>query len=259
MRRPTMFRRQLSVLLGLLALASPSACDSSDHPTPGDAADTASDIAEDTAGPADTFIPPYEPKELTNGAIVRAGHVVDGDTLDVLVGQYNPVAYSVRLLGINSPECSKRDAITSEGVRKACVLSQGARECDAWSNEHHSTASYEALKELVEGKELKVSCDGVAVGSWCSTDTFDRHLVYLEVDGKDVSTELARGGNAWSFTAFPSSKRAQICQAEYDARAANVGMWAAGSVSHVLSLMCPETEEWYERYHDKDCDKALGL
>ncbi len=250
--------KQLGLLVSLATLAWTSGCESSDDP-PADDATTEADTAEDTQGPVDTFVPPDEPKELTNGAMARAGHVVDGDTLDVLVGEYNPVTYSVRLLGINAPECSKRDAITADGVRNACVLSQGAKECDEWTNEHHSTASYEALKDLVEGKELRVSCDGVSAGAWCPTDPFNRHLVYLEVDGKDVSTELARGGHVWSFTAFPSSKRAQICQAEYDARAEGAGMWAAGSVSQVLSMMCPDTQNWYESYHDKDCDKALGL
>ena len=105
---------------------------------------------------------------------------------------------------------------------------------------------------------MKITCDGVSLGAACPKDTYDRFLAYLEIDGEDIATELAWHGYAFSYTSFASSKRAAICAAEYDARENHRGMWSAGTWQSVIAQMNSHTQDWYTRYHDKDCDRALG-
>ncbi len=209
-------------------------------------ADTATTQADTTTAPVDAAIPD-EPRDFVNGAVGRVLHVVDGDTVIVNVGQVAPLRYKVRLQGINAPECLKKDIRTREGDwLKGCSQDE----------EYYGLASYEGMVALAEGKQVVISCDNPQPGGWCPQDDYGRYLAYLEVNGQDLSTQMAWKGNALSYTIFYSSKRAAICAAEYDARDKDRGMWAAGTVSEVIARMSDHTQSWYQT-HDTRCDQAI--
>jgi endonuclease YncB( thermonuclease family) len=231
------------------------ACDGNDEPTGGtadvvgDGTDTADTTPADTVQ-LDTALPfevANENRDLRNGVRARVGHVVDGDTVQIWVGSTAPRSYSIRMLGLSAPECDKDYRTTPDGNRLVCVS----------DDEYYGLASYEVLKEMVEDKIVTITCD-VAQGQWCDTDPFDRHLAYLVLDdGSDASVEMARAGAGFSFTSFYSSKRADICRAEYQARDAGRGMWILGSLDAVLAGMHADTRGWYRSHHDSRCNEAI--
>lgn len=242
---------------GLLTLAS-AGCDGDDPAAGGDAttatgtdatAEDATSATETT--PLDTSLPDIssnENKELRNGTTARIGHITDGDTLDVWVGTLAPKKYIIRMLGLAAPECDKGFVQGPFGGGNACTA----------DDELYGLKSYQALVAMLEGKTVRVTCD-VSGNDWCKQDDFDRYLAYLEVDGKDAATEMARGGNGFSYVEFASSKRAAICAAEYEARDAKRGIWALGTVDYIMARMHEYTSDWYLQHHDDRCDAALGL
>jgi len=187
-----------------------------------------------------------ENKDLRNGTTARIGHIVDGDTFDVWVGTLAPKKYIVRMAGYSAPECFKSFVQGPFGGGQACTS----------DDELYGLASYQALKAMLEGTTVRVTCD-VSGDAWCEQDDFDRYIAYVEVAGKDAATELARGGNGFAFVEFASSKRAAICAAEYEARDAKRGIWALGPFDYVMDHL-ENTRGWYEAHHDKRCDAALG-
>ena len=215
----------------------------------GDAVDQQEEIAvevvEDTE-PEEEFIL-EGPRELLNGTPVTIGHIVDGDTLDVLVGDQQFKRYSARLKGINAPECYKEKVSTIYGLRYQCTGDE----------EFYGLKSLEGLQALAAGKKGYVTCDDVALGEWCPQDDYERYLVYIEIDGKDLATETTRQGNALSYTLFWTYLRAEICSAEFEAQEAHRGMWASGSVDSVISQMSYHTQNWYED-HDWRCYEAIN-
>jgi endonuclease YncB( thermonuclease family) len=186
-------------------------------------------------------------RELRNGVTVWVGHVVDGDTAVVWVGEFAPVRYTIRLVGLAAPECFKDNRSTPDGTGQSCVR----------DDEIHGLAAFEALKNLVEDKRVKITCEA-APDALCPKDPFGRSLGYMEIDGKDAAIEMAYGGHALSYVTFYSSKRADICAGVYDARRRKVGMWALGTETYVISRMSSETRSWYTALHDKRCDEAMG-
>jgi len=243
----------------LLALSLSSGCDDS-----GGSTTPALDTVENTDGTVDATVDgveetgpidvvedlPPEHTELFNGTTVTFGHVIDGDTLDVFVGTRTPARYNIRFKGLAAPECIKQSVKTEKfGTRYQCTA----------DDEYYGLASRLALVGMVEGKTGILTCDDVAVGARCPTDVYDRTLAYIEVDVMDIATEMAYVCAAMSYTSFSSSKRAQICEAEYSAIGAKRGMWAAGTVSAVLNMMSQQTQNWYNSNHDTRCDAALGI
>jgi len=240
----------------LVSAAALTACDGSDPGTTADATTTDATTTEDTTvatdtGPLDTSLPDIntnENKDLRNGTTARIGHITDGDTLDVWVGTLAPKKYIIRMLGLAAPECDKSHVQGPFGGGNACTS----------DDELYGLASYQAFRAMLEGKTVRVTCD-VSGNDWCKQDDFDRYLAYLEVDGKDAATEMARGGHAFSYVEFASTKRAAICAAEYEARDAKRGIWALGTVEYIMARMHDYTSNWYLKDHDKRCDAALGL
>jgi len=238
-----------------------AACDGNDEP--GRDVDSAMDTTETTEAPdtpdvQDTEIPPQldtslpdievtvSDNELRNGVTAWVGHVTDGDTLGVWVGTGPRKLHIVRMLGLAAPECNKSSRQTPDGNRYSCSSDQ----------EYWGLESFNVLKNMVEDKTVTISCD-VAPNAPCEYDPFDRRLAYVNIDGKDASTEVARAGAGFSYTVFQASKRGQICEAEYEARSAKRGMWALGSVSQVLAKMNSDTRGWYNSHHDRRCDDAM--
>jgi endonuclease YncB( thermonuclease family) len=245
--------RSLPLAALLAAALSVAACDTDETEPATAVADTTVTTSEpdataatttvaDTAEP-EVALPPGEMKPGQKGI---ATHVVDGDTLDLRIGS---TTFRVRLRGLSAPECEKGQKPSLDGDwRLACVNDE----------EFYGVESYKALKALVDGKELTVTCDEVTSSGWCPIDNFDRYLVYLQADGRDVASQMAFGGAGLAYTSFDeASKIAQICAAEYDARSNERGMWAAGSVSQVIGMMSSQTQNWYAQ-HDRKCDEALG-
>ncbi|MFT7582287.1 MAG: endonuclease YncB(thermonuclease family) [Myxococcota bacterium] len=238
------------VAILLFVLAPSPGCDSGEG-TAEDAADTVVEdtVVEDTVVEDTTPPEPDLPTALVRGATGRIGHIVDGDTLDVWIGNIGAKRYTIRMLGISAPECTKIDKRTAEGEwRKACAL----------DDEFYGQASYEALLVLAEGKDVQITCDNPRSDGSCPTDDFGRSLAFLLVDGKDLATAMTEGGHALAYTIFDASKIATLCRTEYAAQDANRGMWASGSVSQVINMMSEQTQSWYFGSHDRDCDKALG-
>lgn len=248
----------VSRLLSLSALAL-FACDGNDEPGGGDATTTPDTAASDTAvdttpvdtAPLDTALPfevVNENRDLRNGVRARVGHVIDGDTVQVWVGTTAPKSYTIRMLGLAAPECHKDYRQTPDGSRLVCTS----------DDELYGLKSYEQLKGMVEGQTITITCD-VASNAWCETDPFDRYLAYLVMaDGKDAAIEMARAGAGFSYTVFQSSKRADICRAEYEARDAKRGVWALGNIDQVLDGMSSDTRGWYKAHHDQRCNQAIA-
>jgi len=249
-RRPRALAAALALALG--------ACDGE----PG-AADGRHDVKplDDTAGAPDgtdgatngaTDGPTDAPEAVANnqlrdGITARIAHIVDGDTFDVIVGVAEPRVYTIRMRGLSAPECFKRGFQTEWGWRYAC-----SSDDEPWG-----LGSYEALYTMLHGKTVWLTCD-TSPGAWCPTDLYDRYLAYVELDGLDAATEMARGGHGFAYTDYGSSKRAAICRAEYEAQAAEVGVWALGSREDVLAGMHPSTRAWYLESHDARCDAAIA-
>lgn len=229
-----------------LALA---ACDGNDEAR--DAAVSDTHVGTEVAGPdgatLDSADAESDQNQLRNGVTATIAHIVDGDTFDVVIGRAEPRTYTVRMRGLSAPECFK-DAIETEwGWRYAC-------ESD---DELHGLAAYQALYGMLHGQTVWLTCD-TAPGDWCPTDVYGRFLAYAEFGGLDAATEMARGGHGFSYTDYPASRRAEICQAEYDAKAAGVGLWAEGDLDFVLAHMHGSTAAWYREAHDARCDAAIA-
>jgi endonuclease YncB( thermonuclease family) len=179
---------------------------------------------------------------LRDGDVARVGHIVDGDTLDVIVGGEK---FKVRIQGMNTPECDKEQDDRTH--RYECVS----------DDEGYGMASYRAAVDVLEGAHVKISCDDVDEGDRCETDPYDRYLAYLEIPCfGDFGKHLVERGLAQTFTRYDSSKRAEYCRAEYAAREARRGMWEGGSISSMLEEMSQSTRSWY-RTHDARCDAAI--
>jgi endonuclease YncB( thermonuclease family) len=214
--------------------------------------------AADVAAPADEGLAPLSDidlslpdsgggdKFLRHGAKAWVGHVTDGDTLTVWIGETAPARYIVRMVGLAAPECFKDVRATPDGNGQSCVR----------DDELDGLGAFEALRDLAEGKQVTLTCEA-GPGELCPTDPFGRSLAYVEVDGKDAATEMARMGHGFSYVVFPSSKRADICAAVYAARDARRGMWALGSEQQVLAGMNDDTRSWYWGMHDSRCDAAM--
>lgn len=271
-------RAHVALVAGLCALALTVGCDtregtSIDGPprvsSPGDDGpggddESASTTPGDTDEPGDTGpsdIPVGEctqPREhgttrgardherLRHGTTARVGHIIDGDTVDVLV---DGVAFRTRIVGLDSPECEK-ESKTVDGIpRFRCVEDPG--------NDHWGWEAYCQMVELASGQEVRVECEGTSEGDPCPLDVFDRSLAYLHrtSDGLDLGRALVRAGGAWTFTRYESARRADYCEAEDAATQEGAGMWAIGRQA-VIDGMDGGTRNWY-RNRDERCRQAV--
>jgi len=194
----------------------------------------------DPPAPADGGV--VEASALRTGSIVRVLHVVDGDTLDVeLVAAAASVPMRVRVAGLAAPECHKQP----DGM--------GSSAC-SHDDEYYGLGAYQEAKALLAGSSFRVACD-VPADTECEREYYGRYLGFIEDGQNDFSTSMARAGAGLSYTRYPSSRRAQVCRAEDDARAARRGMWALGTAEEVLARMSQGTRDWY-RERDRRCAEA---
>jgi micrococcal nuclease len=157
--------------------------------------------ATPTRMPTPTPAPPLGSRPLgtvENGTVVD---VVDGDTIKVDI---NGAIYTVRYIGIDTPE-TVHPTVPVE-----------------WMGPEASAAN----KDLVAGKEVVLERDV------SETDQYGRLLRYVWIDGGDawllVNLELVRLGFANASTWPPDVAYQELFRdAEADARDAGVGLWGA--------------------------------
>lgn len=141
-----------------------------------------------------------QPGAVEANAVVE--HIVDGDTIDVLV---DGRAERVRLTGIDTPERERRDT----GTPAECFAAE-------------ATSFTEAL--LPAGTPVRLERDIVG------RDDYGRVLayVYRADDGIFVNYEIVRQGYAQPLTIPPNVTFADLMvDAARDAEADDVGLWSA--------------------------------
>lgn len=74
------------------------------------------------------------------------------------------------------------------------------------------------LQQLIENKEVTVRVTQPPLGK-----NYGRALCQIEVEGKDVSTEMIRAGAAWLYRRY--SNDAGLSKLEAEAKAARRGLW----------------------------------
>ena len=175
--------------------------------------------------------PPTNP--LTPAEVVT---VIDGDTIHVRI---DGEIHSVRYVGINATEVSGDDPPQSLGVRATV-----------------------ANRQLVEGRTVYLERDT------SETDQHDRLLRYVWVEGGLVNAELVRAGMAFA-KRYPPDDRLhdELVALQNLARAAQVGMWAAGPASsdrvdgsdiHIVSLSGRSLPEYVEICNAGERDQPMA-
>lgn len=121
--------------------------------------------------------------------------VIDGDTVELETGE------RLRYLLVDAPETTggKHDCFGAEAV--------------------------EQNRALVEGKRISIQ-----YGEVC-TDRFQRALVYVTVDGRDVNKELVRGGYGCVLHIPPGGdgRVEEFLEAQEEARDLGHGLWGTCS------------------------------
>lgn len=127
--------------------------------------------------------------DVINGKVVG---IVDGDTIDVV--DASGKQHRIRLAGIDAPEKSQ---------------AFGSR-------------SKENLSAMVFGRTVSVQ--------WSKKDRDERPVGKVLMAGQDTNLAQVRAGLAWHFKKYqkeqPPADRASYAQAENEARARRVGLWA---------------------------------
>ena len=190
-----------AVALLVVACATPS----DEQMLPGDA--TSGDATSGDATPGDATSGDATPGDATSGDALadgqvegRVSRVIDGDTLDIVVAGETR---RVRLLGVDTPE----SVHPTEPV-----------EC-------YGPEASAFLRGLIEGQTVRLAADP----SQDAVDRYDRWLGLIWLtDGTLVNHELIAQGYATAFiTRPPHARSTAFRDAEDQARAAGLGMWAA--------------------------------
>jgi len=127
--------------------------------------------------------------------------VVDGDTIDVLMGD---TVYRVRYIGVDTPE-------TVDPRRPVGCYGREASERN---------------RDLVEGNTVELEKDV------SETDDFGRLLRYVWVDGEMVNATLVREGYAVAATYPPDVKYQELfLSLQREARDAGLGLWGPACAS----------------------------
>ena len=137
--------------------------------------------------------------ELAPGGTVNARvlGVVDGDTIDVLIGGGEE---RVRYIGVDTPETEK------PGERGDCYAQEATQRNEAIVAQGEVTLEFD--------RELR--------------DRYGRLLAYVSVGGRKVSEELIRGGFAQTLRIEPNTTRAErLARLEAEAGNAGRGLWGA--------------------------------
>ena len=126
--------------------------------------------------------------------------MADGDTITVITA--NQTKLRIRMVGIDAPETPKGTKFPGQPYGK---------EAEAY------------LKQLVEGKRVKVEIDGV--------DRYKRLLSTIFLDGKNINLAMIEAGLAEVYRGPESGNpyKQQYQAAEDMARSAKKNMWVQGN------------------------------
>jgi len=201
--------------LGLLFIVALAACACTETGQEVDAPQTAAPVATTaTPGPRDTAsaspavttgqVSPSptatSPSPTASAAPIsdeqaQVTRVVDGDTIDVLVGGNT---YRVRYIGVDTPET---------------VDPRSPVQC-------YGREASERNRQLVEGKTVELEKDV------SETDKYGRLLRYVWVGGEMVNATLVREGYAMAITYPPDVKYQELfLSLQQEARDAGLGLW----------------------------------
>jgi endonuclease YncB( thermonuclease family) len=144
-----------------------------------------------------TSVPVLSPTSDAQPVDARVVDVVDGDTIRVAVGDR---VYSVRYIGIDTPETDSRDERLKRLAAEATAVNAG----------------------LVGDKTVRLERDV------SETDDFGRLLRYVWEGDLMVNAELVRLGAARAVTYKPDVKhQAVLSELQGQARAAHLGLWSS--------------------------------
>jgi len=176
---------------------------------------------------------PTESATPTTGLVeAQVTHVVDGDTIEVLVGG---VEYRVRYIGVDTPETKH----PTRGV------------------EPFGPEASRANSELVEGKAVLLEKDV------SETDQYGRLLRYVYVGELMVNEELLRRGLARIATFPPDVKYVdRFLEIQRAAQEAELGMWggepsAEESTSSPVPASAPAGEVWSYTHQRADGNRLV--
>ena len=173
--------------------------------------------------------------------------VTDGDTIRIRIAKEGCLSadYSVRLHGIDCPECEKAQG---SDHYYTCIKSTNyghhRNASGDWvTNDPYGYEAWQKATELLpEGSTVKITCDRTESDGGCEIDDTDkRRLVYISYQQNgtwyDFSTEITRAGYALANTDYycTTSKMSGICTALGEAQNAKRGMWANKSITSVLN------------------------
>lgn len=154
------------------------------------------------------------------GESVTVKRVIDGDTVVLSDGR------KLRLVGMNTPERNR--PLYKEAT--------------------------EALKALVEGKELTLRFDVDRV------DQYRRSLGYLYSGDLFVNGEIVRQGLAYCYTWKPNVGHIdELVVLQREARAANRGLWALDAPSPASSYVASRSAHRFHRESCRRAPKGTGL
>ena len=155
-------------------------------------------------------LPPGLPGQAESGQSYPVAEVVDGDTIDVLVGG---VKKRIRLIGVNTPETvDPRKPVQCYGPEASA-----------------------AAKAKLTGAFVFLESDS----SQGDLDKYDRLLRYVFLaDGTDFDEWLIENGYGFEYTYdTPYKYQAQFRAAQQRARQNGIGLWAAGTCDGKLKAL----------------------
>ncbi|MBP9758126.1 thermonuclease family protein [Candidatus Dojkabacteria bacterium] len=119
--------------------------------------------------------------------------VIDGDTIDVVIGEN---VQRIRMIGIDTPELKGKDCFALDAKLK--------------------------LTNLIDGKEVEIKSDPTQENK----DRYGRLLRYVYLDGVDINREMIKSGFAKEYT----YEKAYVNQLEYrtaqiEANVNDLGIW----------------------------------
>ena len=166
----------------------------------------------------------------------RVVHVVDGDTIDIVLTDMDrleriPGALKrqwlgiqnqkdphirVRLIGIDTPETVH----PSKPVEK------------------YGAQASEFTRALLEGENVELEFDVELY------DKYERLLAYVFTeDGAMAQTELLRHGFAYAYLRFPFARQEEFVTYEKEAKQAQLGLWSNDAVQEIIHLQQQGVEE----------------
>lgn len=137
---------------------------------------------------------------------VQVESVTDGDTIDIT---YNNSEYTVRLLGVDTPEVYGEVSPKEFGGKNSECLNY-------WADK-----STEFVEERVNDKKIIISFDKNEE----KRGYYDRLLSYVYVNSTNINYQLVEQGYARVYTESDFTQKNKFMKAEKQAKQNNVGLW----------------------------------